>query len=85
MKMPRRAHQLGVAARASRLRVFAGGLLVTGLLLFTWPFVRVPRLHLVPAYLHLLGAWALIVAGLFAMTRGMRPPRSPPAPERRDA
>jgi hypothetical protein len=81
--MPRRAHLLGPEARASRLRVFAGGLLVTGLLLFTWPFVRVPRFHLVPAYLHILGAFTLVVAALFAMTRAMRPPRAPPAPERR--
>jgi hypothetical protein len=48
----------------SRQRAFAVGLLVTGLLLFTWPFVRVPRFHVVAAYLHLLGAWAVVIAAL---------------------
>lgn len=48
----------------SRQRAFAFGLLVTGLLLFTWPFVRVPRFHVVPALLHLLGAWAVVIAAL---------------------
>ena len=56
---------------ASRLGVFAVGLLVTGALLFTWPFARVPRLPLVPAYLHLLASWALIVAALVAMSRAI--------------
>ena len=58
--------------------MFAAGLLVTGLLLFTWPFVRVPRLHLVPAFLHLLAAWALVVAGLAVLSRAARRPQTPP-------
>ncbi len=73
--MPRRA-QPGPDDRASRIRVFAAGLLVTGLLLFTWPFVRVPRFHLVPAYLHLLGAWVLVVAGLVVLSRALDPSRT---------
>jgi hypothetical protein len=55
-----------------RQRAFAAGFLVAGLLLFTWPFVRVPPLPLAPAFLHLLGAWVLVVAGLAATSRALR-------------
>lgn len=58
---------------SSRHRAFAAGLLVIGLLLFTWPFVRAPALQLVPAYLHLLGSWALVIAAIFVMARALRP------------
>jgi hypothetical protein len=76
--MARSAHATGRNLGASRRRVFAAGLLVTGLLLFTWPFVRVPRLHLVPAYLHLLAAWVLVVAALALLSRAARRSRTPP-------
>ena len=62
-----------------RRLVFAIGLFVTGALLFTWPFVRVPRLHLVPAYVHLVAAWVVIVAMLSVLARSLRTPRAPPA------
>ena len=39
-------------------RAFAAGFLVAGVLVFSWPFVRAPRLHLVPAFAHLVVAWA---------------------------
>jgi hypothetical protein len=68
--------------RPSRQRASAVGLLVVAALLFTWPFVRVPRFHVVPAYLHLVAAWALVVAALAAMARAARP-RAPHAPARR--
>jgi hypothetical protein len=58
-------------ARVLRQEAFAAGFLVAGLLLFTWPFVRVPRFHLVPAFLHLSVSWALIVVGLWAMARAL--------------
>jgi hypothetical protein len=48
------------------------GFLVAGLLLFTWPFVRVPPLPLAPAFVHLLGAWVLMVLGLAAVSRALR-------------
>ncbi len=61
-----------------RDRAFAVAFLVAGLALFTWPFVRVPPLPLVPAFLHLLGAWALVVLGLWRMSRALAP-GPPPA------
>lgn len=68
---------------ATRLGVFAVSLLAAALLLFTWPLVRGPRLHLVPAYLHLLAAWTLVVAALLVMSRAVR--RSRARPGDRDA
>lgn len=62
-----RRHLAGVL----REKAFATGFLVAGLLLFTWPFVRVPRFHLVPAFFHLSVSWALIVVGLWAMARAL--------------
>jgi hypothetical protein len=61
---------------ATRLGVFAVSLLVTALLLFTWPFVRVPRLHLVPAYLHLVAAWTLVIGALIVLSRAVRRSRT---------
>jgi hypothetical protein len=69
--MARRDPAPSAAPRPSRRRAFAAWVLVTGLLLFTWPFVRVPRFHVVPAWLHLLGAWALVVAALAALARAL--------------
>ncbi len=74
--MPRGAHPTRRDPDPSRLRAFAAGLLASALLLFTWPFVRVPRLHLVPAFLHLLAAWVLTVAALAVLAHAARRPRS---------
>ena len=52
-------------------RAFAAGFLVAGVLVFAWPFVRAPRLPLVPAFVHLVVAWALMVIGLAAMSRAL--------------
>lgn len=52
-------------------RAFAAWFLVAGVLVFAWPFVRVPRFHLVPAFVHLLIAWAFVVTGLAAMARAL--------------
>lgn len=76
-------HGTGRDDGATRLGVFALSLLATALLLFTWPLVRVPRLHLVPAYLHLLAAWTLVVAALVVMSRALS--RSRARPGDRDA
>jgi hypothetical protein len=74
-----RASRLRRPSAPSRQRAFAAALLFAGLLLFTWPFVRVPPLHVVPAFLHLIGAWALVIAGLGLLARavGRAPPRDP--------
>lgn len=52
-------------------RAFAAGFLVAGVLVLAWPFVRAPRLHLVPAYVHVVVAWALVIVGLAAMSRAL--------------
>lgn len=57
--------------RVLRQRAFAAGFLVAGLLVFTWPFVRAPRLDLVRAFAHLAVAWVLVVIGLAAMARAL--------------
>jgi hypothetical protein len=75
--MARGANATGRSPESTRLRVFAAGLLSTGLLLFTWPFVRAPRFHLVPAFLHLLGAWVLVVAALGVLAHAARRSRPP--------
>ena len=62
--------------RAGRLdveRAWAASILVLGVLLFTWPFLRTPLLDIGRTYAHLLVCWALIVAALFAMSRALRP------------
>ncbi|GAO03682.1 hypothetical protein [Anaeromyxobacter sp. PSR-1] len=61
-------------------RAWAVLILVLGLLLVTWPFVRTPPLPLAPAYAHLLGAWLGGVGALAAMARALRArrPRGPP-------
>ncbi|BDG02659.1 hypothetical protein [Anaeromyxobacter oryzae] len=57
------------AARgAPRARAFAAWLLVVGGLLVTWPFVRVPALPLVHAWVHLLGAWVVVIFALVALS-----------------
>lgn len=66
----------------SRRGAVAVALAVLAALLFTWPFVRQPRFHLVPAYVHLMVAWALVIAGLAILARALR--RRPRAAGRRD-
>lgn len=55
--------------RHSRRRAWAASIAVVGLLLFTWPFVRTPPLGIGASYAHLLGAWAVIVLALGALSR----------------
>jgi hypothetical protein len=52
-------------------RAFAASFLVAGVLVFAWPFVRAPRFHLIPAYVHVVVAWALVIVGLAAMARAL--------------
>lgn len=57
--------------RVLRQRAFAAGFLVAGVLVFTWPFVRAPKLDLLPAAAHLAVSWVLVVIGLAAMARAV--------------
>lgn len=64
--------------RERRLRrgAWAASIAVLGLLLFTWPFVRVPPLGIGASYAHLLGAWAAIVVALAFLSRAIGRARS---------
>jgi hypothetical protein len=53
-------------------RAWSAALVALGVLLFTWPFVRTPPLGLVDSYLHLLGAWAALIAATAATARALR-------------
>ena len=57
------------AGRKLLAPALAVALAVVALLLFTWPLVREPRLHVVQAFLHVLGAWAAVVGMLGWISR----------------
>lgn len=67
----RRHAGLRPEVRWDRQRAWAASVFFLGLLLFVWPFVRTPPLSLGLSYAHLLAAWALVVVGLFAMSRSL--------------
>jgi hypothetical protein len=52
-------------------RAWGTALVVLGILLFTWPFVRTPPLGLLGSYFHLLGAWAAMVVAIAATARAL--------------
>jgi hypothetical protein len=52
-------------------RAWVAALVGLGLLVFTWPFVRTPPLGLLGSYLHLLGAWAVMVLAIAATARAL--------------
>ncbi len=56
--------------RLWRHPVFAGALGVLAVLLFCWPFARVPPLSLWLAYLHMFGSWTAAIALLWWISRG---------------
>ncbi len=58
-------------ARWHGRRACAASIFALGLLLFTWPFVRTPPLGIAGAYLHLLGAWVVVIAALYALSRAL--------------
>jgi hypothetical protein len=66
-----RATEEGAAIAATRARAFGVAVVAAGTLLVTWPFVRVPALSIVPAYLHLLGAWVVVIAAIAALSRAL--------------
>jgi hypothetical protein len=51
--------------------VWGVSILVVGLLLFTWPFVRTPLLPLGLTYAHLFAAWLAVLVTLHAMARAL--------------
>ncbi len=57
-------------------------LAVLALLLFTWPLLREPRLHVVSAFIHVLAAWAAVVGALWWISR--RPTADDPGSGERD-
>jgi hypothetical protein len=61
-----RSTRLGSALRQP---IFPAALGAAALLLFCWPFVRVPPLPLLQAWAHLGAAWALVIAALWALAR----------------
>ena len=61
------------ARRLWRHPAVAAGLVVLGLLLFLWPFVREPRPGLGRAWLELMLAWTAAVAALWAVSRRQGP------------
>jgi hypothetical protein len=56
------------ASRWHRQRAWAACILLLGLLLLVWPFVRTPPLTLGLTFAHLLGAWAAAIVALFGMS-----------------
>jgi hypothetical protein len=58
--------QRGTAPSA---RAYTAAVLVAGLLLFCWPFVRSPPLGLLGSYAHLLGSWAALVVATACLAR----------------
>jgi hypothetical protein len=61
----------GVAIAATRARAFAVAVIAAGVLFVTWPFVRVPALSLVPAFLHVLGAWFVVIVAIWSLSRAL--------------
>ena len=69
--MPGPDRDEGAAIAATRARAFGVAVVAAGVLLVTWPFVRVPALSLVPAYLHVLGAWFVVIAAIATLSRAL--------------
>jgi hypothetical protein len=61
-------------ARALRGPGFPLALGVGSLLLFCWPFVRVPPPRLVHAWIHVFAAWALAILALALLARALAAP-----------
>jgi hypothetical protein len=59
------------AAASLRDPAFPAALACLALLLFCWPFLRVPRLPLAQAWAHLFASWAVAVLALAALARAL--------------
>lgn len=70
--MSPRADEVTPRERQFRRGAWAIFIIVIGLLLFTWPFVRTPPLGIGSSYAHLLGSWTVIVVGLALLARALR-------------
>jgi hypothetical protein len=69
--MARRPDDVSARDRQLRRGAWATSIVVVGLLLFTWPFLRVPLLGIGRSYAHLIGSWAVVVAALALLARAL--------------
>jgi hypothetical protein len=69
--MPRRADEVSPRDRQLRRGAWAVSIIVLGLLLFAWPFLRTPPLGIGGSYAHLLAAWALVIVALALLSRAL--------------
>lgn len=69
--MSRRADEVPPRDRQPWRGAWAASIVVGGLLLLTWPFVRTPLLGLGGSYAHLLGAWAAVIVALAVLSRAL--------------
>ena len=69
MRISRSTH----ARRGLLAPALALALAVVAVLLFTWPLLREPRLQLLPAFIHVLAAWAGVVGALWWLSRRPTP------------
>lgn len=65
----RRGDSAAGPTRPARGSEAAASIIVVGLLLFTWPLLRTPLLAIGLSYVHLLAAWAIVVAALYGLSR----------------
>jgi membrane associated rhomboid family serine protease len=66
--------------RLLRYNAFSALSGLLALLLFCWPWVRVPRLSVSQAYLHFFGVWAILVIVMFFMSRALAAPEPEEVP-----
>jgi len=59
---------------ALRQPSFPRALAIVAVLLFCWPLVRVPRLGLGEAWVHLTVSWAFVIVAILARARALAEP-----------
>lgn len=69
--MPRQADDVTPRDRQLRRGAWAASIVIVGLLLFSWPFLRTPPLGLGASYAHLLGAWVVVIVALGLLSRAI--------------
>jgi hypothetical protein len=66
-----RSEETPSAERRRHHRTWAASIVVLGLMLSTWPFLRTPLLGMGLSYAHLLGAWLVVVVALGLLARAI--------------
>ena len=61
------------ARRGLLAPALALALAVVAALLFAWPLLREPRLTILPAFIHVLAGWAVVVGMLWSISRRPTP------------